>query len=321
MAVGDLSQAGEGGPLAAGSARLRNRAVIRIRESVILALLVGCALFSIAITVTIIVVLFGEGLRFFAMPEASLAEFFGSFEWNPTTGGHHFGVWPLVTGTFMVTLVAMLVAMPLGLITAIYLSEYAAPRVRAFLKPALEILAGVPTVIYGYFAVTAITPALKSYVYSGIDQFNILAAGLAVGILCLPTISSLAEDALRAVPRSLREAAYGLGGTKFDVSLKVVLPAALSGIISAFLLAVARAIGETMIVALAAGSQAQFTFNPTRQAQTMTGYMAATALGDTSNFGVEYFSVFAVGALLFCMTMALTLAGQAIRRRFREEYQ
>jgi phosphate transport system permease protein len=221
----------------------------------------------------------------------------------------------------MITLIAMLVALPLGLVTAIYLSEYAPPRVRAALKPALEILAGVPTVVYGYFAVTAITPALKNYLFHDIDQFNMLAAGLAVGILCLPTISSLAEDALRAVPRSLREAAYGLGGTKFDVSLKVVVPGALSGIISAFLLAVARAIGETMIVALAAGSQPQFTFDPTRQAQTMKGYMAATAGGDLSNFGVEYYSLFAVGAMLFCMTLALTLGGQYIRKRFREAYQ
>jgi phosphate transport system permease protein len=300
--------------------RNRSAALRRIRESLILTALVGCALFSLFTTITIVVVLFSEAGRFFAMYPA--AEFFLGTQWNPKLGNTPvFGVWPLVCGTLLVTGVAMAVALPLGLVTAIYLSEYAHTRVRAVLKPALEMLAGIPTVVYGFFAVMFITPALRSYFWSGIDQFNVLSAGIAVGILCLPTISSLAEDALRAVPRSLREAAYGLGGTKFDVSLKVVVPAALSGIVSAFLLAAARAIGETMIVALAAGSLPQLTLNPARQAQTMTGYMASAAFGDTDTFDVVYYSVFAVGALLFFMTLALTLAGQFVRNRFREAYQ
>jgi phosphate transport system permease protein len=305
---------------ASRAAPLRSAVLRRVRESLVMAVLTACAAFSLITTITIVVVLFGEAGRFFSL--YPIGNFFFTTEWNPKLAHvPYFGVWPLVCGTFLVTAVAMTVALPLGLITAIYLSEYAHAHVRAVLKPALEILAGIPTVVYGFFAVMFITPALRTYISSGINHFNVLAAGIAVGILCLPTISSLAEDALRAVPRSLREAAYGLGGTKFDVSLKVVVPAALSGIVSAFLLAAARAIGETMIVALAAGSLAQLTLNPAKQAQTMTGYMASASFGDTEQFDVVYYSVFAVGALLFCMTLALTLAGQAVRKRFREAYQ
>ncbi len=300
--------------------RVKSRTMLRVRERLVTAMLAGCALFSILITATIVVVLLTEAIQFFRMDEVSISEFFFSTKWNPTLGNtHHFGIWPLVSGTLMVTAIAMLVALPLGLITAIYLSEYAPKRLRAALKPTLEVLAGIPTIVYGYFALTVITPQLKK-LYD-FEEFNVTSAGLAVGILCLPTVSSLAEDALRAVPRSLREGGYGLGGTKFDVSIKIVVPAALSGIISAFLLAIARAIGETMIVTLVAGGQAKLTLDPTTGAQTMTGYMASNALGDTSNFGVVYFSIFAVGATLFFMTLMITLAGQMIRNRFREAYQ
>lgn len=289
--------------------------------------LFGCALFSVLVTFAIIAVLFGQSAKFFWLKDAngeyvvSLSEFFFTTKWNPLLGReHHFGIWPLISGTFTVTVIAMLVALPLGLITAIYLSEYAPRRLRAVLKPTLEILAGIPTVVYGFFALTVITPLLKQ-IHSGFEGFNAFSAGLAIGILCIPIVCSLAEDALRAVPRGLREGAYGLGGTKFDVSTKVVVPAALSGIISAFLLAFARATGETMVVALAAGNLPQLSVDPRGPMQTMTGWMVQMAAGDVSNFGVEYLSMYAVAATLFTITFSLTLIGQVVRGRFREAYK
>lgn len=209
--------------------KLRSRSALRFRESVIKAMLVLCGVFSLGTTVTIIAVLSVEAIRFFQMDGVSLLEFFTTSQWNPLLGAEkHFGVWSLISGTMLVTAVAMILALPLGLITAIYLSEYAPRRLRAILKPTLEVLAGIPTVVYGFFALTAITPALKM-LHDGFNIYNAFSAGIAVGILCLPTVSSLAEDALQAVPRSLREAAYGLGATKFDVSVKVVLPASAVG--------------------------------------------------------------------------------------------
>ena len=214
----------------------------------------------------------------------------------------------------------MMVALPLGLITAIFLSEYAPRRLRAVLKPILEVLAGIPTVVYGFFAISVITPFLKG-IGIEVDFFNALSAGIAVGILCIPTVSSLSEDALQAVPTRLREAAYGLGGTKFDVAVKVVVPAALSGIVSAFLLAIARAVGETMIVAMAAGALPNLTPNPANQIQTMTAYITQVATGDVTNFGIEYYSIYAVAMTLFLVTLFITLMGNLIRTRFRESYQ
>ncbi len=251
----------------------------------------------------------------------TLWEFFTGTQWNPLLGNEkHFGIWPLLCGTLLVTVVAMIVALPLGLVTAIYLSEYAPPRVRAVLKPTLELLAGIPTVVFGFFALMVITPTLNHVFQGAFEVYNAASAGLAVGILCLPIVCSLSEDALHAVPRSLREAAYGLGATRFEVSVRVVVPAALSGIVSAFLLAIARAVGETMIVALAAGSSPRLTLEPRQQVQTMTGYMVQMASGDVSNYGVEYRSMYAVAATLFLMTLALTMLGNLIRRRFREAY-
>ena len=300
--------------------RLRSRQVVRFREGVVKAMLMMCGAFSVGTTVTIIVVLSIETVGFFRMDGVSMVEFFTTSQWNPLLGEvKHFGVWSLISGTMLVTAVAMALALPLGLITAVYLSEYAPRRLRAVLKPTLEVLAGIPTVVYGFFALTAITPALKFF-HEGFEGYNAFSAGLAVGIMCLPTVSSLAEDALQAVPRSLREAAYGLGATKFDVSLKVVLPAALSGIVSAFLLAIARAVGETMIVALAAGSMPHLTLDVREEVQTMTGFMVQMATGDVSNFGPEYLSMYAVAATLFVMTFVLTLIGGQVRRRFREKY-
>lgn len=303
--------------------RMRSHKAQRVREWFVLSGLGGSALFSVLITLAIVIVLGSETWRFFQQDEVSVAEFFFTTQWSPLLGAEkHFGIWPLVGGTMLVTAVAMALALPLGLMTAIYLSEYASPRWRAVLKPALEVLAGIPTVVYGFFALLFITPTLRAaFLGDTLSTYNALSAGLAVGVLCLPIVSSMCEDALRAVPRSLRDGAYGLGGTRFDVSVKVVLPAALSGIISAFLLAIARAVGETMIVALAAGSMARLTADPRQEVQTMTGFMVQMALGDVSNFGVEYFSMYAVAAMLFLLTLALTLIGQVIRRRYREAYQ
>ncbi|MBC7833807.1 MAG: phosphate ABC transporter permease subunit PstC [Phycisphaerales bacterium] len=315
--------------LAAG--RAKSRLARRVIETLVRTILIGCAAVSIVTTFAIIAVLLEETRRFFLLPEVTVSEFFLGTEWSPLLGNpKHFGIWPLVIGTMLVTTVAALFSLPLGLITAIYLSEYAPRRVRTFLKPVLEVLAGIPTVVYGFFALTVITPALQE-MYSGVETYNALSAGLAIGIMTLPIVSSLSEDALQSVPRSLREGAYAVGATKFDVSLKIVMPAALSGIVASYLLAIARAIGETMIVALAAGNLAPRLFaagqdllrpiDPTKQTQTMTGYMVQIFLGDTSAAGVEYRSSYAVAGVLFVMTFAITIIGNRVLAKYREAYQ
>ncbi len=279
------------------------------------------AFLTVAVTVSIVVVLGQETWRFFRDEQVTVWQFFTGTRWAPLAGGtRYFGIWPLLCGTLMVTVVAMAIALPLGLVTAVYLSEYASEKLRGVLKPTLELLAGIPTVVYGFFALTAITPFLKLFL-PGLGVYNALSAGIAVGVLCLPTVTSLTEDALRSIPQSLREAAYGLGGTRFDVATKVVVPAAMSGLVSATLLAIARAVGETMIVALAAGSMPQLTLDPRQEIQTMTGFMVQMALGDVNNFGVEYLSMYAVAAMLFVVTLVLTVLGNWVRRRYREVYQ
>ncbi len=300
--------------------RQKSVAARTLRERLIVAMLALAATFSIFVTGTIIVILTKETLGFFAFPDVTLGEFFGSFEWNPLLGSEkHFGIWPLVSGTLLVMAIAASFALPIGLITAVYLSEYASPRVRSVLKPALEILAGIPTVVYGFFALTVITPMLQKLT-PAFGSYNAMSAGLATGIMVLPIVCSMSEDSLRAVPRSLRDGAFALGGTRFDVSVKVVIPAALSGIVAAFLLAISRAVGETMIVPLAAGGIAQITANPAAEVQTMTAYLVQIFLGDAPATGVEYKSSYAVAAMLFVMTFALTMVGQWTLRRFREEY-
>ncbi len=312
-------------PRALADKKFRSLAGQRIKESFIRFLLGCCTLFTILITMGIIVMFFKETWNFFQLADTSVTEFLFGTKWNPLMGSEkNFGVLPLVCGTLWITFIAMLVALPLGLITAIYLSEYAPHKLRSFLKPILEVLAGIPTVVYGFFALTFVTPLLRMVLSPfgiEVDFFNAASAGITVGILCIPIVTSLSEDALRAVPNRLREAAYGLGGTKFDVSVKVVVPAALSGIISAFILAIARAIGETMIVAMAAGQLARLTGNPFGQIQTMTGYMTQAAKGDISNFGPEFYSLFAVAALLFLITFSLTVFGNIVRKRFQEVYE
>jgi len=250
----------------------------------------------------------------------SLWEFFTGTRWSPQIG--QFGVLPLVTATLVTSLIAMLVALPLGLSVAVYLSEYASDRARRTLKPILEVLSGIPTVVYGYFALTFMTPLLRGvFGQNTVQIYNMASAGLVIGILILPLVSSMSEDALSAVPRSLREAAYAMGATKLEVAVKVVVPAALSGIAAAFILAMSRAVGETMVVAIAAGQGPAFTFNPFRSAETMTGHMVRISGGDLSYDSIDYNSIFAIGLLLFLITLLLNLISQRIVRRFREVYE
>ncbi|MDQ3443382.1 MAG: phosphate ABC transporter permease subunit PstC [Chloroflexota bacterium] len=299
----------------------RNRAV---SEHMIKWVLTACAIFTLLTTVGIIVILVYESLEFFG--EVPVRDFLFGNEWTALFPAQaSFGVLPLVRGTVIIAFISACVSIPLGLAGAIYLSEYAGDRSRSILKPTLEILAGIPTIVYGFFALKFITPNLIQPILD-VGVFNGLAAGIAVGIMTLPLVASLSEDALRAVPMSLREAAYGLGGTKFETAVRVVLPAAISGVIASFILAISRAIGETMIVALAAGSRpaGQGTagdWNPTESMQTMTGFIAQAFSGDVSRGTPQFYSLFGVGLLLFLMTLGMNILSHSIARRFREEYQ
>ncbi len=292
----------------------------RIGETIIEGSLLLSGLISIAVTIGIVFVLLRDALQFFALDEVTLVEFFTGTVWQPQIG--RFGVLPLLLATLMVSLIGMFVALPLGLATAIYLSEYASVRARNTIKPILEVLAGIPTVVYGYFALTFMTPFLRS-IFGGdtVQRYNVASAGIVVGILIIPLVASLSEDALHAVPGSLRQAAYGLGATKLETSLRVVVPAALSGITAAFVVSISRAVGETMIVAIAAGAGPKLTFNPLEAAETMTGYMVRISGGDLSYDSVDYQSIFAIGLVVFMMTMVLNIFSQRIVRRFREAYE
>ena len=292
----------------------------RIHETVISVLLFLSGFLSILTTVGIVAVLLNESLHFFAASDVSLVEFLTGTKWSPQIG--EFGVLPLVSSTLMVSGIAMLVALPLGLGAAIYMSEYAKPRTRAIIKPVLEILAGIPTVVFGYFALTFMTPLLRSiFGIETVEIYNTASAGIVVGILIIPLVSSMSEDALSAVPRSLREASEGLGATRMETTIKVVLPAALSGVIAAFIVAISRAIGETMIVAIAAGAGPAFTANPFQAAETMTGHIARISGGDISYDSIDYNSIFAIGLTLFAMTFMLNAASRKVINRFREVYQ
>jgi phosphate transport system permease protein len=275
------------------------------------------ALLSVATTVGIITVLAVETFAFFR--EVSVFEFLTGTEWTPLFANPRFGVLPLVSGTVLVSAIAMIVALPMGLLSAIYLSEYANPKARRAIKPVLEILAGVPTVVYGYFALLFVTPLLQRF-FPGLSGFNALGPGIVMGIMILPLVSSLAEDAMQGVPRGLREGSYALGATKMQTSLRVVVPAAFSGITAAFILAASRAIGETMIVAIAAGQQPRLTWDPTVPIETMTAYIVQVSLGDTPQGTLEYRTIFAVGTLLFLGTFVLNLASAWLRERYREVY-
>lgn len=286
-------------------------------ERAIEVLLFLCALASVGTTAGIIAVLAVETFAFFG--EVSIVEFLTGTEWTPLFATKHFGVLPLLLGTTVVSVIALVVAVPTGLLSAIYLSEYAPERARRVVKPVLEILAGVPTVVYGYFALTFVTPLLQQWL-PGLSGFNALSPGIVMGLMILPLVSSLSEDAMRAVPRGLREGAYALGATRMQTAVQVVVPAAFSGITAAVILAASRAIGETMIVAIAAGQQPRFTANPFVPIETMTAYIVQVSLGDTPQGTLEYRTIFAVGMLLFLMTFALNLLSSWLRARFREEY-
>jgi len=297
---------------------LRKRA--RPGETVIQGFLFFCGAVSILTTIGIVVVLMEESWRFFSSPEVSLVNFLTGTTWQPKL--EQFGIWPLLNATFMTTMMAMLVAAPLGLAVAIYLSEYASVRMRQWIKPVLEILAGIPTVVYGYFALTWMTPLLRSLFGNDTGGiFNTASAGLVMGVLLLPLVATMSEDALHAVPVALREASYGLGATKLETSVKVVVPAAVSGLAAAMILAISRAIGETMIVAIAAGNGPAFTFNPFKGAETITGHIVRISGGDLSYGSIDYNSLFALALALFVITLILNVISRRVVRAFREVYE
>jgi phosphate transport system permease protein len=281
-------------------------------------LLLAASAVSILTTMGIVGVLVFESLGFFA--EISVWEFLSGTRWTPLFESKSFGVLPLLAGSVLVAGGAAVVALPLGLASAIYLSEYAPDRVRRVLKPVLEILAGIPTVVYGFFALLYVTPMLRQ-IWPDADIFNAASAFIVMGIMIIPMVSSLSEDAMSAVPRALREGAYALGATKFEVATRTVVPAALSGIIASFLLAISRAIGETMIVTIAAGATPQLTLNPLRSVQTMTAYIAQTSMGELPHGTIEYRTIFAVGLTLFLITLAVNVVSGVVLRRFREVYE
>ncbi|MDX1468844.1 MAG: phosphate ABC transporter permease subunit PstC [Acidimicrobiia bacterium] len=300
-------------------------------EALVKAALFASGALSIATTVGLVVVLTQQALLFFFDPQVSLGEFLTGTAWQPQLGA--FGIWPLILATLITSAIAMFVALPLGLACAIYLSEYASARVRGTIKPILEVLAGIPTVVFGYFALNFMTPLLRNVFGDATVQiFNQASAGIVVGILIIPLVSSLAEDAIHAVPQSLREAAYGMGATRLEVSTRVVLPAALSGITAAFVVAISRAIGETMVVAIAAGaaprnfafgddSMLGFIVNPFLSGETMTGHIVRISGGDISYASIDYTSIFAIGLTLFVMTLTLNSISRRFVARFRETYE
>ncbi len=305
-------------PLAGAHLNLRKR--WRPHEVLIQGFLFLCGTVSILTTIGIIYALGRESLLILNSSEFSLTEFFTTTTWQPNAG--KFGVLPLLTATFITSLIAMAVALPLGLGVAIYLSEYASPRARGILKPILEILAGIPTVVYGYFALTFMTPLLRSIFGQDVVKFyNMASAGLVMGILILPLVASMSEDALSAVPRALREGAYALGATQLEVAARIVVPAALSGIAAAFIVAISRAMGETMIVALASGAGPNFTFNPFDSAETITGHIVRISGGDLSYDTPDYNSIFVLGLLLFFVTLILNIISRVVVQRFREVYE
>jgi phosphate transport system permease protein len=307
---------------AARTAGIDKRASRNIFESGIGIILLACASISVITTLAVIFSISSETIQFFGHPEVTFREFFTGRQWTPLFSGseQHFGIAPLVLGTLLVTLIALVVGVPLGLGAAIYLSEFANNNTRRLVTPVLEILAGIPTVVLGYFAVLFVTPFLQRYI-PNLDFFNPLSAGLVMAFMILPTISSISVDSMRAVPAKLREAAYGLGATKAEVILKVIFPAALSGIVAAIILAMSRAIGETMIVALAAGQKPTFTFDPRETIATMTSFIVQAATGDQPAGSLASQSLYAVAAVLFLITLVLNIISQQIVKRFAEKYE
>ena len=288
-----------------------------IQANVARGIFFACAMVSIVTTIGIVVSLVTQAWGFFI--DVSPWEFLTGTRWTPILRPRSYGVLPLVSGTLLVAGIAGAVAIPVGLGTAIFLSEYAPDMVRRIIKPILEVLAGIPTVVYGYFALTFVTPQLQ-FIFPDMIVFNALSAGLVMGIMIIPMVSSLSEDAMVAVPRSLRQGAYALGATRLDVSLRVVVPAALSGIVASFILAISRAVGETMLVTIAAGATPNLTLDPRESIQAMTAYIAQVSLGEAAHGSLEFNTIFAVGLLLFVMTFLMSLLGQWVVRRWREQY-
>ena len=272
---------------------------------------------AVLITIAILYILISEAIPFFQ--HVSIYEFLTDTVWTPNFSIKHYGILPLVSGTLTTTGIALIVAVPLGTITAIYLSEFATHKVRETVKPILELLVGVPTVVFGYFALMLVTPFLQK-IYPDLTTFNMLGPGIVMGIMIVPYIASLAEDAMRAVPMAMREGAYAMGATRFQTAVKVITPAAISGIIAAYILAISRAVGETMIVAIAAGQQPNFTFNPVESAATITAYIVSVALGDLEHDGIGYQSIFAAGLTLLIMTLCFNILGHIARKKFAERY-
>jgi phosphate transport system permease protein len=311
--------------LAAHDSTLRTQPDLRLRaerrrigEDVVKGALALCALVSVLTTVGIVVALLQPSIEFFR--EINFIDYITGTDWAPLFEPARFGVLPLIVGTLSVTFWACFVCIPFGLGSAIYLSEYARPRVRRLLKPALEVLAGIPTVVYGFFALTFFTPLLQD-VGTGVGIFNALSAGIVMGVMLIPTVASISEDAMSAVPRDLRAGGYALGASRLQVSTRVVVPAAISGIVASFVLAVSRAIGETMIVLIAAGTLPQLTLDPRASVETMTAFIAATGIGDVPTGSVEYKTIFAVGLTLFCFTLVMNMVAIRLVRRYREAYE
>ena len=289
-----------------------------VGEKAIEAFLLACGALSIFTTIGIILVLVVESALFFE--NVSLSQFFFDTEWTPLFMEKHFGIWPLICGTVLTSVIALTLSVPAGLIIAIYLSEFASERSRKIIKPVLEILAGIPTIVYGYFALLFITPLLQLFL-PALGSFNALSAGLVMGIMILPMVASLSEDAIYTVPQNLREGAYALGASTLQMIFGGVLPAAIGGITAAFILAASRAVGETMIVAIAAGQQPLLHFNPLQPVETMTAYIVQVSLGDTPHGTIEYHTLFAVAMMLFLLTLTLNMASMAVRDRFKRMFR
>ena len=298
-------------------ARLARNIRRNIKERVIEFILMLAALSAVATTFAIVAILLTESLGFFKT--VSIVDFFTDTEWTPLFEDAHYGIMPLISGTLTTSLIALLVAIPIGTIAAIYLSEFATHKTRETVKPILELLVGVPTVVFGYFALFFVTPLLQK-VFPDLPGFNMLGPGLVMGVMIVPYISSVAEDAMRAVPMSMREGSYAMGATRFQTAIRVVTPAAISGIVAAYILGISRAVGETMVVAVAAGQQPNLTFNPMESAATITAYIVQVAMGDLPHGSIGYQSIFAAGLVLIVMTLGFNILGHIVRKKFRETY-
>ena len=304
-------------PASQVSPRLAKNLKRHFKERVIEFILMLAALSAVFTTFAIVIILLYESYGFFKT--VSLTEFFTGKEWTPLFEDAHYGIMPLVAGTLTTSAVALAVAIPVGTVAAIYLSEFASHKAREIVKPILELLVGVPTIVFGYFALLFVTPILQKF-YPDLPSFNMLSAGIVMGIMIIPYIASVAEDAMRAVPMSMREGSYAMGATRFQTAIKVVTPAAISGIVAAYILGISRAVGETMVVAVAAGQQPNLTFDPTEGAATITAFIVQVALGDLPHASIGYQSIFAAGLVLFALTLAFNILGHMIRKKYREQY-